>query len=81
MLNGTHTVSCAVTNNAMDNLEGVCNTRPDQREEQFLRLRNRIEDVADQKFTQGEVQLGFPSILLRQKDFVILKFRTAHQAI
>ena len=46
MMDGTREVSCAVSGSAMDNLEHVPRTPADQREEQFTRLRDRIEACA-----------------------------------
>ena len=43
MLDGAREVPCAVSGSAMDDLEKVARTAPERREEQFVRLRDRIE--------------------------------------
>src|SRR6478672_2735086 len=50
MMDGTREVLCAVSGSAMDDLEHVPRTPADQREEQFTRLRDRIEACASRKF-------------------------------
>ena len=42
MMDGAREIPCAVSTSAMDQLDRVPRTAPDQREEQFLRLRERI---------------------------------------
>jgi hypothetical protein len=39
MMDGAKEVPCAISTSAMNDLEQVARTKPDQREEQFLRLR------------------------------------------
>ena len=56
MMDGAREVSCAVSTSAMDDLEHVARTAPDQREEQFLRLRDRIEQCASRKFLAREFE-------------------------
>jgi hypothetical protein len=47
----------------------VAQTKPDQREEQFMRLRDRIEQCASRKFIAREFE-GTPlGIVLRSIDF------------
>ena len=43
MKNDQADVACAISTDAMDQLEGSSRTPPEQREQQFLRLRDRIE--------------------------------------
>ena len=43
MKNDAASVACAISTDAMDQLEGSSRTTPAQREQQFLRLRDRIE--------------------------------------
>ena len=43
MKNDQADVVCAISTDAMDQLEGSSRTPPEQREQQFLRLRDRIE--------------------------------------
>ena len=52
----------------MDDLErGV--KAPDQRDAQFLRLRDRIEQCASRKFEAREFEGTPPGIILRSLDF------------
>jgi hypothetical protein len=69
MMDGTREIPCAVSASAMDELEHVSRTAPDQREEQFLRLRDRIEQCASRKFDAGEFEGTPPGIILRSIDF------------
>ena len=69
MMDGANEVPCAVSTSAMDDLEHATRTKPDQREEQFLRLRDRIEQCASRKFIAREFE-GTPlGIVLRSIDF------------
>jgi hypothetical protein len=47
MMNDKVEVPCAISTDAMDRIEGSTRTTPDQREQQFLRLRDLIEERAD----------------------------------
>jgi hypothetical protein len=69
MMDGAREISCAVSTSAMDDLECVARTAPDQREEQFLRLRDRIEQCASRKFLAREFEGTPPGIILRSIDF------------
>ena len=69
MMNGEIEVPCAVSNRAMDELDRVPWTKDDQREEQFLRLRDRIEQHASRKFQAGAFEGSPPGIVLRSIDF------------
>jgi hypothetical protein len=53
----------------MDDLEGVARSRANQREAQFMRLRDRIEECAARKFLAMEFEGTSPSIILRSIDF------------
>ena len=44
MVDGEKQIPCAVSTSAMDELEKPTTTKPDQREAQFIRLRDQIED-------------------------------------
>ncbi|MBU6461640.1 MAG: DUF1488 domain-containing protein [Bradyrhizobium sp.] len=69
MMDGQREVRCAVSTSAMDDLEKTAKTKPEQREEQFMRLRDRIEKRAAQKIVAGEFE-GIPrGIILRSLDF------------
>lgn len=69
MMDGTREIPCAVSASAMDELEHVSRTAADQREEQFLRLRDRIEQCASRKFDAREFEGKPPGIILRSIDF------------
>ena len=53
----------------MDDLEGVARSRQDEREAQFMRLRDRIEECAARKFLAREFVGTPPGIVLRSIDF------------
>ena len=69
MMDGATEVSCAVSSSAMDDLERGARAKPDQRDEQFLRLRDRIEQCASRKFLAREFEGRPPGIILRSIDF------------
>jgi Protein of unknown function (DUF1488) len=69
MMDGSREVGCAISSSAMDDMEHVSRTRPDEREQQFLRLRDRIEQCASRKFLAGEFEGTPPGIILRSIDF------------
>jgi hypothetical protein len=69
MMDGENEVPCAISNHAMDQMEQVAWTKDDLREEQFLRLRDRIERCASRKFLNGAFEGKPPSIILRSIDF------------
>lgn len=62
-------IACAVSTDAMDALEGSSRTQPEQREQQFLRLRDRIEARAARKFSEVELEGNPPGVILRAIDF------------
>lgn len=69
MKNDQASVACAISTDAMDQLEGTSRTPPAQREEQFLRLRDRIEARAARKFSDVELEGNPPGVILRAIDF------------
>jgi hypothetical protein len=69
MKNDEATVACAISTDAMDQLEGSSRTPPTQRQEQFLRLRDRIEERAARKFHDVELEGNPPGVILRAIDF------------
>jgi hypothetical protein len=69
MVDGQKEIPCAVSTSAMDELEKPERTKSDQREAQFMRLRDRIEKRADQKFLAREFEGTPPGIILRSLDF------------
>jgi hypothetical protein len=69
MLDGVREIPCAVSTSAMDDLEHVSRTAPEQREQQFARLRDRIEQCVARKFLAQEFEGAPPGIILRGIDF------------
>jgi hypothetical protein len=69
MKNDEANVACAISTDAMDHLEGSSRTPPGQREQQFLRLRDRIEERAARKFSDVELEGNPPGVILRAIDF------------
>ena len=69
MKNDQANVACAISTDAMDQLEGTSRTPPAQREEQFLRLRDRIEARAARKFSDVELEGNPPGVILGAIDF------------
>ena len=69
MVDGKREIPCAISTSAMDELEGVARSRPNQREAQFMRLRDRIEECAARKFLAREFEGTPPGIILRSIDF------------
>ncbi len=69
MKNDEAIVACAVSTEAMDQLEGTSGIQPHQREQQFLRLRQQIEDRAAQKFSEAHLEGNPPGVILRTIDF------------
>jgi Protein of unknown function (DUF1488) len=69
LLDGQREIPCAVSTSAMDDLEGLGRSLPNEREAQFMRLREQIEARATTKFLAREFE-GSPSgIVLRGIDF------------
>jgi hypothetical protein len=69
MKNDQANVACAISTDAMDQLEGSSRTPPSQREQQFMRLRARIEERAARKFSDVELEGNPPGVILRAIDF------------
>ncbi|MFL6818055.1 MAG: DUF1488 family protein [Bradyrhizobium sp.] len=69
MIDGEREIPCAVSTSAMDELEKPERTKPDQREAQFIRLRDQIEARAAHKFHAKEFEGTPPGIILRSLDF------------
>ena len=69
MMDGTREIPCAVSASAMDDLERVPRTAPEKREQQFVRLRDRIEQCASRKFVAREFEGTPPGLILRSIDF------------
>jgi uncharacterized protein DUF1488 len=68
MLNQGKVILCAISTAAMDDLEGRRDVKPDQRVDQFMRLRDAIEEGASRKFFEGQAQADRP-VVLRSNDF------------
>jgi Protein of unknown function (DUF1488) len=69
MMDDGREVPCAVSASAMDELERVPRTPPEQREQQFARLRDRIEACASRKYLAREFEGNPPGIIVRGIDF------------
>ena len=68
MLNQGKVIMCAISTAAMDNIEGTRDVRPNQRIDQFMRLRDVIEERASRKFFEEQAQADRP-VVLRSNDF------------
>jgi Protein of unknown function (DUF1488) len=71
MLNQDKVIQCAISTAAMDDLEGNRGVKPHQRVDQFMRLREVIEEQASRKFFEGQVRIERP-VILRSNDFAIV---------
>src|SRR5450759_2935014 len=69
MLNQGKVILCSISTAAMDDLEGRRGVKPDQRVDQFMRLRKVIEKRASRKFFEEQAQADRPAVL-RANDFV-----------
>lgn len=69
MLDGGREIQCAISTSALDSLESVSRSKADEREAQFMRLRDRIEAQAERKFMAMEFEGTPPGIILRSVDF------------
>jgi len=69
MIDGQKEIPCAVSTSALDDLESLARSKPDEREAQFMRLRDRIEERAARKFLAMEFEGTPPGIILRSIDF------------
>src|SRR5215813_5966342 len=56
MVDGQREIPCAISTSAMDDLESLARSKPNQREAQFMRLRDRIEERAARKFLAMEFE-------------------------
>jgi hypothetical protein len=68
MFNREQVVTCAISTAAMDDLEGTRSVKPEQRVDQFMRLRDSIEERASLKFFEGQGHAD-RSVVLRTNDF------------
>jgi hypothetical protein len=67
MLNGKEEIECAVSTAAMDDRERNSDVKPHEREAQFMRLRDVIEESASRKFFAGKLEKD-GTILVTSKD-------------
>jgi Protein of unknown function (DUF1488) len=68
MVNQGNVILCAISSAAMDGLEGGRHVTPEERVDQFMRLRELIEERASRKFFEEQVQAG-RAVVLRSNDF------------
>ena len=68
MFNQGTPVRCAISTAAMDDLEQRRDVKADQRVDQFVRLRDTIEERASRKFFERPVDIQGP-LVLRSNDF------------
>ena len=59
---------CAISTAAMDDLEGKHDVKADQRVDQFVRLRDAIEERTARKFFEEPAETKRP-VVLRSNDF------------
>ena len=71
MFNQDQVIHCAISTAAMDDLEGKRDVKPHQRVDQFMRLREVIEEQASRKFFEGQVRVD-RAVVLRSNDFSIV---------
>ena len=69
MLNEGKVILSAISTAAMDDLEGRRDLKAEQRIDQFMRLREVIEEQASRKFFEGQAQADRP-VVLRSNDFL-----------
>ena len=79
MLNQDTVIHCAISTAAMDDLEGKRDVKPDQRVDQFMRLREAIEEQASRKFLEEQVR-GDRPLILRSNDFSIVASLMPHRS-
>ena len=79
MFNQDKAIQCAISTAAMDDLEGSRDVKPDQRVDQFMRLREAIEEQASRKFFEEQVRVDRP-LILRSNDFSIVASLRPHRS-
>ena len=78
MLNQDKVIQCAISSAAMDDLEGKRDLKPHERVDQFMRLREVIEEQASRKFFEERVRVDRP-VVLRSNDFsIVASIRLPH---
>ena len=68
MVNQGKVVPCSISTAAMDDLEGRRDVKSDQRIDQFMRLREIIEERASRKLFEEQARADRP-VVLRSNDF------------
>ena len=80
MLNQDKVIQCAISTAAMDDLEGNRDVKPHQRIDQFMRLREVIEEQASRKFFDEQIRVDRP-VVLRSNDFsIVASLRRPHHS-
>jgi hypothetical protein len=69
MMNGDAAVLCAVSTGALDDLDKPFKATSAQREAQFLRLRDQIEQQVERRFLAAAFEGKRSQIILRSVDF------------
>ena len=64
MIDGQIEIPGAISTSALDDLESLARSKPNEREAQFMRLRDRIEECAARKFLAKEIEGTPPAIIL-----------------
>ena len=78
MLNQNMEIQCAISTAALDDLEGKRDVKPHQRLDQFMRLREVIEEQASRKFFEEQIRADRP-VVLRSNDFsIVASIRLPH---
>jgi len=78
MLNQDKVIQCAISTAAMDDLEDKHDVKPHQRLDQFMRLREVIEERASRKFFEEHVRIDRP-VILRSNDFSVVASLRPHR--
>jgi hypothetical protein len=80
MLNQDKVIECAISTAAIADLEGKRDVTPDQRVDQFMRLREVVEEQASRKFFDEQVRVD-QSVVLRSNDFfIVASLRRPHRS-
>jgi hypothetical protein len=80
MLNQDKVIECAISTAAMDDLEGQRGVKANQRVDQFMRLREVIEEQASRKFFDEQVRVD-RTVVLRSNDFsIVASLRRPHHS-
>jgi hypothetical protein len=80
ILNQDKVIQCAISTAAMDDLEGKRDVKSHQRVDQFMRLREVIEEQASRKYFYEQV-MGDRPVILRSNDFsIVASLRPPHRS-